>query len=62
VTPWIGDNRREDGTVTWISDDGSSARPINSAAVSWLSVAPAPPRSTTAHSRQLRDTGPLWIT
>src|SRR6266540_3229109 len=52
---------RPAGTVMWIWEDGRSARPASSAAVSWLSVAPSPVRSTAAHSRQSRGRGPLNV-
>ncbi len=47
------------GTVTCIGLDGSSVSPHNSAAVPWLSTAPRPAHSTTAHRTLSRVGGPL---
>ena len=54
----MGRTRRVTGTVTSIGSLRRSVSPESSAAVWWLSAAPGPARSTTAHSRAGRGTGP----
>ena len=64
ITPRIGPRRAGSwliGTVMWIFDAGLSMSPWTSAAVSWLSTAPDPARSSAAHSLASRGGTPLKV-